>query len=161
MNSGPFRRYLAALISADVVGYSRLISDDEIGTIRALTACHNKIAEVVKKSGGRLVDFVGDNMLAEFSNTLDAVQCADHIHHALENLNRSCPKHRHLEVMILITAIHVAVGDRDRARETAKMIRNVHPGFSLETFSANHPYKDQKYLDQIIANLSKVDLLTH
>jgi adenylate cyclase len=65
-----------------------------------------------------------------------------------------------LEAMILITAIHVAVGERDQASDTARMIRNVHPGFSLETFSANHPYKDQKYLDQILTHLTKVDLLT-
>jgi tetratricopeptide (TPR) repeat protein len=63
------------------------------------------------------------------------------------------------EAMILITAIHVAVGDMEQARETAKMILNVHPGFSLETFSANHPYKDQKYLYQILDKLSEVDLL--
>jgi adenylate cyclase len=100
MNSGPFRRYLAALVSADVVGYSRLIADDEIGTIRALTACRDKITEVVRKNGGRLVDFVGDNMLAEFSNTLDAVQCADHIHHALEEFNQSFPEHRHMKFRI-------------------------------------------------------------
>jgi adenylate cyclase len=100
MNNGPFRRYLAALLSADVVGYSRLIADDEIGTIRALTGCRDKIAEVVNNKGGRLVDFVGDNMLAEFSNTLDAVQCADQIHHAVEELNQSFPEHRHMKFRI-------------------------------------------------------------
>jgi adenylate cyclase len=100
MNDGQFRRHLAALLSADVVGYSRLMADDEIGTIRALTTCRDKITEVVKKNGGRLVDFVGDNMLAEFSNTLDAVQCADRIHHTLEKLNRSFPEHRYLEFRI-------------------------------------------------------------
>ena len=88
------------MVSADVVGYSRLIADDEIGTIRALTACRGKIAEVVKKNGGRLVDFVGDNMLAEFSSTLDAVQCADQIHHTLEEFNQSFPEHRHMKFRI-------------------------------------------------------------
>jgi adenylate cyclase len=100
MNIGPFRRYLAALLSADVVGYSHLIADDEIGTIRALTACRDKIGEAVKKNGGRLVDFVGDNMLAEFSSTLDAVQCADQIHHAIEELNHSFPEHRPMKFRI-------------------------------------------------------------
>ncbi len=60
-------RRLTTILAADVVGYSRLIADDEIGTIRALTGCRDKIAEVVNNKGGRLVDFVGDNMLAEFS----------------------------------------------------------------------------------------------
>jgi adenylate cyclase len=113
MNDGQFSRHLAALISADVVGYSRLMADDEIGTIRALTACRDKIAEVVKKNGGRLVDFVGDNMLAEFSNTLDAVQCADRIHQASEELNNSLPEHRHLEFRIGIDLGDVTTdGDR-------------------------------------------------
>ena len=95
-----YRRRLAALLSADVVGYSRLMADDEIATVRALTACREKMTRVVEKNDGRLVDFVGDNMLAEFSNTLDAVQCADRIQHALKDLNRNAPKHRHLEFRI-------------------------------------------------------------
>jgi adenylate cyclase len=113
MNNGPFRRYLAALVSADVVGYSRLITEDEIGTIRALTACRNKITEVVKRYGGRLVDFVGDNMLAEFSSTLDAVQCADQIHEAQKEHNQSFPENRQLEFRI---GIHLGdvTADNDR-----------------------------------------------
>jgi len=111
MNNGQFRRHLAALISADVVGYSRLMADDEIGTIRALTTCRDKITKMVKKNRGRLVDFVGDNMLAEFSNTLDAVQCADRIHKALEELNRSFPEHRHLEFRIGIHLGDVTTDD--------------------------------------------------
>ena len=111
MNEGQFRRHLAALISADVVGYSRLMADDEIGTIRALTTCRDKITEMVKKNQGRLVDFVGDNMLAEFSNTLDAVQCADRIHKALEELNRGFPEHRHLEFRIGIHLGDVTTDD--------------------------------------------------
>jgi len=67
------------LISADVVGYSRLTADDRIAAIRALTLCRGRIAAGVKKNRGRLDAFVGDNLLAEFSNTPDAVQCADRI----------------------------------------------------------------------------------
>ena len=96
MDEGQYKRRLAALISADVVGYSRLMADDEIGTIRALTNCREIIGAVVEKNGGRLVDFVGDNMLAEFSNTLDAVQCAERIHQALEKINCDFPKERRL-----------------------------------------------------------------
>ena len=66
MNERSLERHDAALVSADVVGYSRLISDDEIGTIRALSAIREIIAKLVQESGGRLVDFVGDNFLAEF-----------------------------------------------------------------------------------------------
>ena len=100
MSEKKYRRHLAALLSADVVGYSRLMADDEIATVRALTACREKVSAVVEKNDGRLVDFVGDNMLAEFSNTLDAVQCADRIHHALKELSRNAPEHRQLEFRI-------------------------------------------------------------
>lgn len=64
-----------------------------------------------------------------------------------------------LEPMILTTAIHVAMGAMDQANETATMIRNIHPGFSAAVFAANHPYQDEKLLEQILTHLNKVDLL--
>ena len=113
MDERPLDRHDAALVSADVVGYSRLISDDEIGTIRALSASRETIAKLVAESGGRLVDFVGDNFLAEFPAPLDAVQCAKQIHSASETLNRKVPSSRHLRFRI---GIHMgtvtAQGDR-------------------------------------------------
>ncbi len=51
-------RRLSALISADVVGYSRLIADDEVATIRTVKACRERVAAVVRESHGRLVDSV-------------------------------------------------------------------------------------------------------
>lgn len=106
MNDTTLSRHLSALISADVVGYSRLMADDEIGTIRALTACRDTVTQVVETNGGRLVDFVGDNMLAEFPNTLDAVRCAERIHHCLREFNQGVPSHRHL-----IFRIGIHLGD--------------------------------------------------
>jgi hypothetical protein len=89
MNEPQLQRKLAALISADVVGYSIMMADDEFATVRSLTACRQRVTEVVKQSGGRLVDFVGDNMLAEFPNTLDAVNCAGRIHLCLAEWSTS------------------------------------------------------------------------
>jgi adenylate cyclase len=104
MSEQQLQRRLAALICADVVGYSRLMADDEIDTVRSLTACRKRIAEVVEQNGGRLVDFVGDNMLAEFPNTLDAVNSADQIHRSLFELNANLPEHRHINFRI---GIHI------------------------------------------------------
>ena len=104
MSEQQLQRRLAALISADVVGYSRLMSDDEIDTVRSLTACRNRVTEVVEQNGGRLVDFVGDNMLAEFPNTPDAVNCADQIHKCLFELNANLSQHRHINFRI---GIHI------------------------------------------------------
>jgi len=113
MNDEQLHRHLAALISADVVGYSRLIADDEIGTIRALTTCRDKITAVVKQYGGRLVDFVGDNMLAECASALAAVQCAEAIHRCLHTLNHGLPAPRHLQFRIGIHLGDVTTdGDR-------------------------------------------------
>jgi adenylate cyclase len=132
MNDQQLKRHLAALISADVVGYSRLMADDEIGTIRALTTCRNRVTEVVKANGGRLVDFVGDNMLAEFPNTLEAVQCADHIHRALGEINQSLPERRHLLFRIGIHLGDVTTdGDRiygDGVNIAARLQSSAEPG---------------------------------
>ena len=94
------QRRLSALINADVVGYSRLMADDEVATVRALTACRQRIAAVIGENGGRLVDFVGDNLLAEFTNTLDAVRCSETIHCTLAELNTNLPAERHLRFRI-------------------------------------------------------------
>jgi adenylate cyclase len=104
MKERALQRRLAALISADVFGYSRLMADDELATVRSLTACRKRVMEVVEQSGGRLVDFVGDNMLAEFPNTLDAVNCAGRIHQCLIELNANLSDHRHVNFRI---GIHI------------------------------------------------------
>ena len=69
-------RRLAAILSADVAGYSRLMAEDERGTIQTLTAYREAIGTLVEQHHGRVVDSPGDNLLAEFPNALDAVQCA-------------------------------------------------------------------------------------
>ncbi len=59
-------RKLAAILSADVVGYSRLMAEDEQATIRTLTAYREQVATLVREHRGRVVDAPGDNVLAEF-----------------------------------------------------------------------------------------------
>ena len=62
----PTERRLAAILSADVVGYSRLMAEDEAGTVRTLTAYRNEITGLVSDHRGRVVDAPGDNVLPEF-----------------------------------------------------------------------------------------------
>ncbi len=69
------QRRLAALLNADIEGYSRLMRADEAGTVGRLTACRRLIATLVTQYQGRVVDAVGDNLLAEFASAVDAVQC--------------------------------------------------------------------------------------
>ena len=95
MAESELKHRLAALLSADVVGYSRLMADDEIATVRTLAICREKIDVLVQEKGGRVVNFVGDNVLVEFPSALDAVACALKIQNTIDQLNAGMPDHRH------------------------------------------------------------------
>ena len=82
-----FKRKLAAILSADVKEYSRLMREDEAATIRILTAYREVMATLIKQHHGRVVDNVGDNLLAEFDSVVDAVQGAVAIQKELKSRN--------------------------------------------------------------------------
>src|SRR5881409_2330212 len=69
-------RRLAAIFSTDVQGYSRLMGEDEVATIRTITAYRELMASLIQQHRGRVVDSPGDNLLAEFASVVEAVQCA-------------------------------------------------------------------------------------
>ena len=109
----PQERRLAAILSADVAGYSRLMAEDEHETIRTLNAYRDLIASLVGDHHGRIVDATGDNLLAEFPNALDAVQCAVEIQGVLRVRNQSLSEGRR---MLFRIGVHLgditAEGDR-------------------------------------------------
>ena len=70
------KRKLSAILSADVKGYSRLMGEDELATVRTLEAYRAVITEVTVKYRGRVVDSPGDNVLAEFASIVDGVESA-------------------------------------------------------------------------------------
>ena len=82
-------RRLAAILSADAVGYSRLISEDEDATVHTITVYREQIAILVEEHQGRVVDFTGDNLLAEFRTARDAVICAIEVQRVLRARNAS------------------------------------------------------------------------
>lgn len=69
-------RRLAAILSADVAGHSRLMTEDEVTTLQGLTAERELMSHLVRRHHGRVVDSPGDNLLAEFPSALDATRCA-------------------------------------------------------------------------------------
>lgn len=82
------KRRLAAILAADVVGYSRLVREDEEGTIRALRDLRReRIEPVIKSRDGRVVKLMGDGILAEFSSIVDAVRAAIEIQRAVAQWN--------------------------------------------------------------------------
>lgn len=95
-----FKRKLAAILSADVEGYSRLMDDDEEATVRTLTAYRNAIDDLAQQYRGRIVDTPGDNILAEFSSVVDAVNCAVEIQRDLAERNAELSKNRRMEFRI-------------------------------------------------------------
>ena len=82
------QRRLAAILAADVAGYSRLMGLDEVGTARTLRE-HRKITDaLVAKHGGRLVKTTGDGVLLEFPSVVDAVECAVAVQAVMAERNR-------------------------------------------------------------------------
>src|SRR5215212_3067705 len=76
-------RRLAAIFAADVAGYSRLIGQDEVGTLRTLTAHRETMDRLIAEHGGRIANTAGDSVLAEFLSVVDAVQAAVEVQEAL------------------------------------------------------------------------------
>ncbi len=87
-------RKLTAILSADVKGYSRLMGEDEVATIRTLTAYRELITSLIREHKGRVVDTPGDNLLADFVSVVDSVQCAVRIQQELTTKNAELPDNR-------------------------------------------------------------------
>ncbi|MBW1896010.1 MAG: protein kinase [Deltaproteobacteria bacterium] len=95
-----FRRGLAAVLSADVEGYSRLMGEDEIATIQTLTEYREIISKAIQDHHGRLVDSSGDSVLAEFVSVVNAVACAVEIQKTLKGKNADLPENRRMRFRI-------------------------------------------------------------
>jgi adenylate cyclase len=100
MTAQEIKRKLAAILSADVKGYSRLMGEDEVGTIQTLNAYKEVMAGLIQHHHGRVVDAPGDNLLAEFGSVVDAVQCAVEIQKELKTRNTEFPENRRMEFRI-------------------------------------------------------------
>jgi len=100
MTTEDFKRKLTAILSADAVGYSRLMGEDEDSTVRTLTAYRKLISSLIEKYDGRVVDSPGDNLLSEFESIRDAVQCADGIQEELRIKNIELPTNRQMKFRI-------------------------------------------------------------
>src|SRR6201987_2371504 len=89
-------RRLAAIVAADVAGYSRLMGLDEVGTARALRE-HRKVTDaLVAKHGGGLVKSTEDGVLLEFSSVVDAVECAVAVQEVMAERNEGVPADRQM-----------------------------------------------------------------
>jgi TolB-like protein len=107
-------RRLAAILAADVAGYSRLMGNDEEGTLTALKSCRRElIAPKLAEHRGRIVKTTGDGALAEFASAVDAVRCAMEIQHAMAERNAVIPEDRRVEFRIGINVGDIILDEGD------------------------------------------------
>jgi adenylate cyclase len=94
------KRKLSAILSADVVGYSRLMGEDEAATVQTLKAYREVMTSLIQQHRGRVVDSPGDNLLAEFGSVVDALDCAVKVQHELKAKNSELPEKSRMEFRI-------------------------------------------------------------
>ncbi len=97
------KRKLAAILVADVVGYSRLIADDEEATLRRLEVFRAIWQDVVTRCNGRIFNTAGDSILAEFQSAVEAVRCAVEFQSEARKQNDTLVAHRQMHFRIGIT----------------------------------------------------------
>jgi adenylate cyclase len=93
-------RKLAAILCADVFGYSRLMGENEEATLRTLTSYRKLIDSEIEQHHGRFVNSAGDSVLAEFASVVEAVNCAVDIQTGFKTKNANIPTERRMEFRI-------------------------------------------------------------
>lgn len=113
MEAPPLERKLVAILAADVVGYSRLMHDNEEGTLATLTAHRAIVDELIAIGHGKIAGTAGDSVLAEFASVVDAVRTAVAIQQALAKANEPLPEESRMQFRIGINVGDVMVKDGD------------------------------------------------
>jgi class 3 adenylate cyclase/TolB-like protein/Tfp pilus assembly protein PilF len=114
MREKPVERRLAAILAADVVGYSRLMGVDEVGTLLALKACRKDLIDPeISARGGRIVKTTGDGVLVEFASAVEAVACAITIQRGNAARNEPVPEEKRLTFRIGINVGDIIIDSSD------------------------------------------------
>ena len=106
-------RKLAAIMAVDIVGYSRLMGEDEAGTARAVRGCREAAAPIVASLGGRVVKTMGDSLLLEFPSAVTAVECAVAIQKTMATRNADTPDAKRVVYRIGVNVGDVLIDDED------------------------------------------------
>lgn len=114
MPMGSIERHLAAIVAADVVGYSRLMGADESGTLHALKAHRTELIDpLIAAYKGRIVKTTGDGLLLSFPSVVEAVSCALAVQNGLARRNRDIPTERRMELRIGVNIGDVIIDKGD------------------------------------------------
>ncbi len=107
-------RRLAAILAADVVGYSRLMGEDEVGTLERLKALRKELMQPrITERKGRVVKLMGDGLLAEFPSVVEAVQCAVEIQQSMNGRESDLPEDRRIRLRIGVNLGDIIVEGSD------------------------------------------------
>jgi len=107
------KRKIAAIMTADIAGYSKLVAEDEEETLRRLESYRGVFADFVTRFSGRIFNTAGDAILAEFPSAVDAVRCAIDVQESLRTRNLAYPASRQMSFRIGITIGDVVERDGD------------------------------------------------
>src|SRR3954452_18110201 len=114
MSEKRVERRLAAILAADVAGYSRLMGQDEEGTLAALKAIRRELSDPkIKEHRGRIVKTTGDGLLVEFASVVDAVRCAVDVQRAMAERNDDVPADKRIELRIGLNVGDIIIEDGD------------------------------------------------
>src|SRR5438552_6011808 len=150
--SGAHQRKLAAILCADVVGYSRMMGEDETATYDALKQLRRAIDPLIAGHAGRIVSTAGDGLLADFVSVVDALSCAVEMQQAARDLNAGAAPERHLQLRIGVNLGDVIVADDnelygDGINIAARLQTLAAPGGICLSHTAHEQVKNKLALD--------------
>src|SRR3954470_24333536 len=160
------QRRLAAILAADVVGYSRLMGADEIGTITALKSHRRELVDAgIAEHRGRIVKTTGDGMLVEFASVVDAVSCAVNVQRGMVRRNAAVAQDKRIVFRIGINVGDIIIdGDDifgDGVNIAARLETLCEPGGLCISRTANDQIRDKLSLgfadlgEQTVKNISR------
>src|SRR3954462_3540727 len=160
------QRRLAAIMAADVVGYSRLMGTDEMATITALKAHRRELIDpAIAEHRGRIVKTTGDGMLVEFASVVDAVSCAVHIQRSMVRRNAALAQDKQIVFRIGINVGDIIIdGDDifgDGVNIAARLETLCEPGGVCLSRAANEQIRDKLSIafadlgEQAVKNISR------
>jgi adenylate cyclase len=121
-------RRLAAILAADVVGYSRLMGADEESTLAALKTCRRELFDPkIAQYQGRIFKTTGDGALVEFASVVDAVRCALDIQRSMAARNTNIPEDRRIEFRIGINIGDIIIDEDDIYGDGVNVAARIEP----------------------------------
>jgi class 3 adenylate cyclase/pimeloyl-ACP methyl ester carboxylesterase len=166
MREGSMERRLAAILAADVAGYSRLMGQDEVATLRALKSHRRELVDPnIARHHGRIVKTTGDGMLVEFASIVDAVGCAVSVQRGMIERNGPVPEDKRIVFRIGINVGDIIIdgGDifGDGVNVAARLEALCEPGGLCISRSANEQIRDKLSLafadlgEQAVKNIAR------